>query len=230
MKETFQRFKNYDNIYHLPNSTILIPPFIYKKIVRMMKGDILDIGGATGEKLLNLLENVNYNNIKSIDLIEPSPLYIKAAQNLRKYRKINVYNKELIDLANEQKKYDVILFFEVIEHLKEPEKAIDIIKKILKPEGVLILSTPNKYVYHFLSYLEREPIDPTHVSEMTFKELRNLMDRKFKKNYYFAFFPIMFLIRKFPFLDIINKIYKNFYYLSRTIYSFSSDNNLFNIP
>ncbi|MBI5873338.1 MAG: class I SAM-dependent methyltransferase [Candidatus Omnitrophica bacterium] len=39
--------------------------------------------------------------------------------------------------------FDLILFAEVIEHLMNPFFVIDEIKRILKPKGILILSTPN---------------------------------------------------------------------------------------
>lgn len=224
MKKTFIRFKNYNKIYKLPHPFLLFPPFIYKKIVRLLKGNILDIGGANGIKLINLLKNSDYSKIKSIDIIEPSPLYEEATHNVKKYKKVTVYNKELKNMIKMKKKYDIILFLEIIEHLDSPESAIKDIKKLLKPNGVLILSTPNKFVYYFFCRLKKEPIDPTHISEMTYKELKKLMTKYFNKNYFFGFFPLMFIIRAFPKLDIINKVYKNFRFLSRTIYCFSSDN------
>lgn len=53
-------------------------------------------------------------------------------------------------------KYDIIIAFEVIEHLKNPTQAIKNMKAKLKDNGVLICSTPNgdHDVY----------IDPTHIS------------------------------------------------------------------
>ncbi len=38
--------------------------------------------------------------------------------------------------------YDLVLILEVIEHLKEPNIAIDQIYRVLKPNGTIILSTP----------------------------------------------------------------------------------------
>ena len=39
--------------------------------------------------------------------------------------------------------FDYVLFLETIEHLKNPFSVMDEISRVLKPEGVLILSTPN---------------------------------------------------------------------------------------
>src|SRR3989338_814730 len=54
------------------------------------------------------------------------------------------------------KKFDLIYGFEVIEHISEPLKALTNLKETLKPKGVLILSTPFPYAYVYS--------DPTHVS------------------------------------------------------------------
>lgn len=229
MKKTFDKYKNYDKFYELPSSSMLFPPFIHKKIIKLLEGDILDIGGATGEKLINLLNKADYNKIHSITLIEPSPLYKEAIKNLKGFKRVKIHNKELKDMLRINKRYDVILFFEIIEHLEFPETAIKDLKRILKPNGILILSTPNKYIYHFLRHLKKEQIDPTHISEMTCKELETLMEKNFKISHFYGFFPLMFIIRKYPKLDIINKIYRKFKCLSRTIYVFSSNNMNFRL-
>lgn len=39
--------------------------------------------------------------------------------------------------------YDMVLFLEVIEHLVDTDTAIQQIRRLLKPDGVLVLSTPN---------------------------------------------------------------------------------------
>ena len=41
------------------------------------------------------------------------------------------------------KKYDFVVFTDVVEHLTSPKEAINKIEKILKPDGILILSLPN---------------------------------------------------------------------------------------
>lgn len=43
--------------------------------------------------------------------------------------------------------FDVCVSFETIEHLKNQEKFIKEIKRVLKKDGLLVLSTPNKKIY-----------------------------------------------------------------------------------
>ena len=223
MKTTRQRFKDYDKLYFLPDSDIIIPPFLKKKIASLLKGDILDIGCADGHKLKKLLSGSNSSKIRSIDAIEPSPLYKKAVRIFKNSKKVRVFHKEVKEILLYKKRYDIIMLYEVIEHVPSPENTIRVIKKLLKPGGLLILSTPNRLVYHILCKLKGEKVDPTHVSEMSYRELRKLMNKNFKKNEFIGFFPLMFIIRKFPFLDIVNIIFRYLKCFSRTIYSFSSD-------
>lgn len=61
--------------------------------------------------------------------IDPSRLQFKA---------LNVYN--VLDLEHE---FDQIICFEVIEHIKDDKRFMALLSKILKPGGVIHITTPN---------------------------------------------------------------------------------------
>jgi len=63
--------------------------------------------------------------------------------------------------------FDVVVSFETIEHLLEQEQMLGEIKRVLRPEGVLVISSPNKEVYSELSGLHNE----FHVKELQWSEL-----------------------------------------------------------
>ncbi len=70
--------------------------------------------------------------------------------------------------------FDAVVSFEVIEHVpvQQMEAFFAEIARVLKPEGVVVLSTPNKHVYiHYP--------DPYHVSLMTLEEFRRLLESRF---------------------------------------------------
>jgi 2-polyprenyl-3-methyl-5-hydroxy-6-metoxy-1,4-benzoquinol methylase len=78
-----------------------------------------------------------------------------------------------------------VLMIEVIEHLADPGQVLEEVTRVLQPEGLLVLSTPNypiKRVYDILAYLRgTRPSwrdDPTHFSPMSFRRLGRLL-RKF---------------------------------------------------
>lgn len=67
--------------------------------------------------------------------------------------------------------FDLITAFEVIEHLPKYRQLIREFHRILKPGGLVIVSTPNKSVY---SPNSQKPFYPFHVKEFTLAEFKNL--------------------------------------------------------
>ncbi|HEY9245662.1 MAG TPA: glycosyltransferase, partial [Candidatus Methanoperedens sp.] len=81
-----------------------------------------------------------------------------------------------------EKKFDVIVCFEVIEHLEEHEKLLSEVKRLLKKEGLFIISSPNKKVYSD----DRNFINRFHKKELYFDEFRQLLDKNFENNIFFG--------------------------------------------
>jgi ubiquinone/menaquinone biosynthesis C-methylase UbiE len=75
---------------------------------------------------------------------------------------------------------DLIVSFETLEHLSEQDQMLAEFKRILKPEGFAVISTPDKD-----NYSKGVP-NPFHVKELTFVEFGDLMNRHFKKVRYFS--------------------------------------------
>ena len=106
------------------------------------KLEILDLGCGGGlicESLAKLGCNVTgidfvENNIKAAKL--------HASQN---NLKINYYTQD-IDNLSLKKKYDLIILFEVLEHINNWDKQLLKIKKFLKKGGLIILSTINRNI------------------------------------------------------------------------------------
>jgi len=72
-----------------------------------------------------------------------------------KYLRLDIDEKSspdiCCDIGNvkwESDYFDTVLATEVLEHLLEPQKAVDEIKRLLKPGGICILSTRFMYPYH----------------------------------------------------------------------------------
>lgn len=71
--------------------------------------------------------------------------------------------------------FDVVVSFETIEHLSEQEQMLDEIVRVLKPEGKLIISTPDREVYAKIDGGHNE----FHVKELSGEEFRSLLTSRF---------------------------------------------------
>ncbi len=76
---------------------------------------------------------------------------------------------------NENHSFDIAVCFEAIEHVEDQEGLLQEVKRLLKPDGLFIVSTPNKAVYHD----EGESENRFHVKELYFDEFRELLERHF---------------------------------------------------
>jgi O-antigen biosynthesis protein len=74
-----------------------------------------------------------------------------------------------------QKIFDVIVCFEAIEHIQEHDQLISEILRLLKDDGIVILSTPNKKVYSDIPNYT----NPFHVKELYFDDLQKMFEEKF---------------------------------------------------
>ncbi len=72
--------------------------------------------------------------------------------------------------------FDVVTSFETIEHHDKHEEMLDEIKRVLRPGGILIISSPNRLTY------SDEPgyKNPFHIKELYYDEFHELLRRRFK--------------------------------------------------
>jgi 2-polyprenyl-3-methyl-5-hydroxy-6-metoxy-1,4-benzoquinol methylase/glycosyltransferase involved in cell wall biosynthesis len=72
--------------------------------------------------------------------------------------------------------FDLAICFEALEHIEDHQKLLSEVKRLLTPEGVFIVSTPNKTVYSD----EPQFNNPFHVHELYFDDFRELLEKYFK--------------------------------------------------
>jgi len=143
-KETKIKKTNYDKNYYNQNPYPLNSKsnnnyFQTKlnKIINLtgeLKPNVLDIGCGWG----NFLEVLKKNNIPYLG-IDSSKEAIKTCIK----KGLNCQTASISHLIKNRQKYSAITCFQVLEHLKNPMDFLISIKKLLKTNGVLILTTPN---------------------------------------------------------------------------------------
>ncbi|MBF0348215.1 MAG: class I SAM-dependent methyltransferase [Magnetococcales bacterium] len=101
---------------------------------------ILDYGAGRGFLTQALLSKKF--NVTAVDF-SPASVYSLASAFSQIPCFGGAYNLE--DLLMQEKQFSVIMLIEVIEHLGDEDlkKTFSIIRKLLKPNGLLIISTPN---------------------------------------------------------------------------------------
>lgn len=77
---------------------------------------------------------------------------------------------------------DIFVSFETIEHHDLHNEMLIEIKRVLKPNGILIISSPDKYYYSDLPDKKNE----FHVKELYYNEFKALINNHFKQSVYFS--------------------------------------------
>lgn len=97
--------------------------------------EVLDIASGSGAMTLRLIEQGA--KVNAVDIVE---------ENFRvKDQKCTFHNLNLNDdfSANFENQFDIIVALEIIEHINNSRHFIKNCEKLLKPGGILVLSTPN---------------------------------------------------------------------------------------
>lgn len=78
--------------------------------------------------------------------------------------------------------FDVVVSFETIEHLAEQAQMLAEIGRVLRPDGLLVISSPNRPIYSEESGEHNE----YHVKELDFNEFDELLKAQFQSIQYFG--------------------------------------------
>lgn len=151
----------------------------YESISKLVKNKIV-LDAACGEGYGSFKMSKYAEKVYGIDVSQEA---IVNAQ--KKYKKDNLEFK----LANIEKlpfknnSVDVVVSFETIEHVEEEiqYKFLEEIKRVLKENGILIISTPDKKNYSELENFNNR----FHVKEFYYQEFENFLKKFFREIYIF---------------------------------------------
>ncbi len=139
--------------------------------------DVLDL--ACGEGYGSSMIAAAARSVVGADISEEAIAHASDA-----YRKANLRfirsNAAHLDCADDS--FDVVISFETIEHLAEQKKMIAEIRRVLRTDGILIISSPNRPVYSE----ESGEVNPHHVKELDFTEFDRLLKTQFPSVQYYG--------------------------------------------
>ena len=154
-----------DTIEHLHRYAI-VSNYIKDKIV-------LDI--ASGEGYGSNLISKEASFVYGVDIDEAT---IQAAKAKYKKENLNFLCGSASKIPLVDKSIDVVVSFETIEHHDEHDQMMVEVKRVLKPNGIFILSTPDKLYYSDKRGFNNE----FHVKELYKNEFEVLINKYFKNS------------------------------------------------
>ena len=156
---------------------------------------VLHLGATDAPETINAVEN---NRLLHLQLQAVSSylvgldINVEMIEWLSKNQEIN--NIEYGNIENSedypQEDFEIIVAGEIIEHLSNPGKALDAIRKSIKPTTKLIITVPNAYsLKGFLrAVFQHELIHPDHTLHHSPYTLKALLKRHgFKIDQYFSY-------------------------------------------
>ncbi len=136
-------YESYDDIDSLKKSPLknMVIDYGLNKRCRFItrhkaRGRLLDIGCASGT-FLNAMKRLPGWDLHGVEI---SPHAARIASE--KYG-LNVFEGTLEDARYEADFFDAITLWDVLEHLHDPASSLQEIRRILKPDGILVFRVPN---------------------------------------------------------------------------------------
>jgi len=128
--------------------------------------DVLDI--ASGEGYGSALLAMVARSVTGVDVDDAS---VRFASSRYTAMNLNFRTGSAAQIPVADASVDLVVSFETIEHLREHERMLGEFRRVLRPGGRVIISSPNKLVYSDA----RGYSNPFHVRELYFHEFRDIL-------------------------------------------------------
>ena len=139
---------------------------VYQRLASRCSGrDVLEAGCGEGYGA-DLISGVA-NRVIGLDYDESAVAHVRA-----RYPRVDMRHGNLAELPLDDDEVDVVVNFQVIEHLWDQAQFVGECARVLRPSGVLLMSTPNRITF---SPGRDTPINPFHTRELNAAELTELL-------------------------------------------------------
>jgi GT2 family glycosyltransferase/2-polyprenyl-3-methyl-5-hydroxy-6-metoxy-1,4-benzoquinol methylase len=129
---------------------------------------VLDIASGTGYGS-ELLKQAGATSVIGVDCSKDAVAY-SLAEHCGGHPDFVLGDAVRLPLGD--RSFDVIVSFETLEHVPEPDEMLAELRRVLKEDGLIVASTPNKSVY--------PDGNPFHLHELTYEEFLESLNASFK--------------------------------------------------
>jgi glycosyltransferase involved in cell wall biosynthesis/SAM-dependent methyltransferase len=133
--------------------------------------DVLDVASGEGYGS-SILSNV----ARSVIGVDVDPAAIAHARTTYGWENLRFVLGSVLDLPLGGASVDAVVSFETLEHVREHARFMAEVKRVLRPGGKLIVSTPERAVYS----ARGEPVNKYHLLELTVAEFDSLLRANFR--------------------------------------------------
>ncbi|WP_422124561.1 class I SAM-dependent methyltransferase [Planococcus sp. X10-3] len=152
----------------------------YHFAIEYAQGRVLDLACGVGYGA-QLLAKAKNKEIEEVVAIDSDAEAIRYAKHRYYHPKVNFLQDDALNPRLPQKlgTFDAIISFETIEHLSDEKRFLDSLYELLKPGGLLILSTP-------FGLGRGKPCEAEfHVHQLSWSEFHELFGEYAERDFYY---------------------------------------------
>lgn len=138
---------------------------------------VLDI--ASGEGYGSNILSQYAHQVIGVDLSTEAITFAKSKYQVKNLKFVQ---GNATDIPLENHSVDVVVSFETIEHHDKHNEMMLEIKRVLKIDGVLVISSPDKFYYSDVPNFKNE----FHIKELYYEEFKDLIGGFFKKTIFYS--------------------------------------------
>jgi len=111
---------------------------------------------------------------------------IEKAEEKYKADNLDFISGSILQIPFPDRSFDMITCFETLEHVAEHEEAMTELKRVLKPGGILMISTPDRTNYSE----KRNYKNPFHKKELNAEEFKSLIRKFFSSSSFYKQYSV----------------------------------------
>lgn len=174
-----------------------------KRLIKKFPIKIIDFGCGDGVQLNTIKKALNKE--KNVELYGID-LSNEALSVAKKKTGGHFINSSVYEVPFQDESFDISISSDVIEHVNNPLAMIEEIRRVTKPDGIIIIGTPIKYT--------EKPLDSMHVKEYFQEEFKSLfLKEKFEILSYTETHSLFFTLLYGKTINILGKNILFFRYL-----------------